>query len=83
MVRIVEIRKLSGSRLFLRFDDGACGEVDIRAVVPFEGVFSRLEDPREFEQVVLDTGWGTIRWGDDLDLAPEGLREKLEPWPTA
>lgn len=83
MIRIVEMRRLDDFRLFLRFDDGSCGEVDIRRIIPFRGVFARLADPDQFARVTLDEDWGTIRWGEDLDLAPECLRENLEPWTGA
>ena len=77
MVRIVELRKLGGYLVFLRFSDGAQGDVDVSQVVPFRGVFQRLTDPAEFDRVTLDPDWGTIRWGDDLDIAPESLRDRL------
>lgn len=77
MVQIVEVQLRGGHRLFLRFDDGSQGEVDISEVVPFTGVFDRLRDPREFAKVRVDPDWGTICWPGDLDLAPEPLYERI------
>ena len=74
---IVSVRILGGFRLFLQFEDGVEGEVDISEVVPFDGVFARLKDPCEFEKVYVDHEWGTICWPGNLDLAPEPLYEKL------
>ncbi|PYN20700.1 MAG: DUF2442 domain-containing protein, partial [Candidatus Rokuibacteriota bacterium] len=42
MVDVVEVRPLEGYRLYLRFEDGAEGEVDVSGLVPFEGVFALL-----------------------------------------
>ena len=77
MVQIVEVQLRGGHRLFLRFDDGAQGEIDIAEVIPFAGVFERLKDPGEFAKVRVDPDWGTICWPGDLDLAPEPLYERI------
>jgi hypothetical protein len=74
---IVEVRVLGGYRLFLRFEDGVEGEVDIAEVIPFEGVFARLRERTEFQKVFVDPEWGTICWPGNLDLAPEPLYERL------
>ena len=44
---VVEVRPLEGHRLFLRFEDGVEGEVDVASLVKFEGVFAPLKN-REF-----------------------------------
>ncbi len=63
-------RRVTPSRLFLRFDDGAEGEVDIAAMVPFQGVFEPLRDPAYFAQVRVDPELGTIVWPNGADLDP-------------
>lgn len=77
LVQIIEVQLRGGSRLFLRFDDGAEGEVDIAEVVPFKGVFALLRDPAFFARVSVNHDWGTICWPHDLDLAPEPLYERV------
>ncbi len=42
MKDIVEVRALKGQRLYLRFEDGVAGEVDLAAFVRFDGVFEAL-----------------------------------------
>ena len=37
---IVEVRQLDGHRLFLRFEDGAEGDVDVGQQIRFDGVFA-------------------------------------------
>ena len=76
-VQIIDVQTRGGSRLYLRFDDGAEGEVDIAQIMPFEGVFAPLRDPVFFARVSLDQDWGTICWPNDLDLAPEPLYERI------
>ena len=77
LIHIVEVKFCGGYRLFLRFEDGAQGEVDVATIVPFDGVFARLKDQAEFDKVYLDRDWGTICWPGDLDLAPETLYERI------
>ncbi len=70
---IVEVRPLDGYRLFLRFEDGAEGEVDVAKMIRFEGVFSPLNDRREFLKVRVNRDTGTICWPNDADLDPDVL----------
>ena len=76
LIHIVEVRHLGGYRLFLRFADGAQGEVDISEAIAFDGVFSVLEDMAEFEKVFIHPQWRTLCWPGGLDLAPEPLYER-------
>jgi hypothetical protein len=73
--RVVEVRPLGGYRLFIRFDDGVQGEVDVASFVRFDGVFEPLRDLARFAEAFVDLG--TVCWPDDLDLAPEVLYEKV------
>jgi Protein of unknown function (DUF2442) len=75
MFRLVEARPLPRYRLFLRYDDGVEGEVDLSELVG-RGVFSRLSDPREFEKVAIGPS-GEIQWNGQLDLCPDSLYMKI------
>lgn len=77
LVQIVEVQLRGGHRLFLRFNDGSEGVVDVSDVIPFDGVFSDLRDQATFDRVSVDTQWGTICWPNNLDLAPEPLYERV------
>ena len=70
---VVEVRPLGGKRVFLRFEDGLPGEIDLTDVVQFTGVFAPLLDEREFAKVRVDPDLGTIVWPNGADLAPEML----------
>ncbi len=70
---VVEVRPLDGYRLFLRFEDGAEGEVDVAKMVRFEGVFAPLAERDFFLQVRVNPEIGTICWPNDADLDPDVL----------
>jgi hypothetical protein len=67
---IVEVRALGGHRLWIRFENGAEGEVALQSLVPFEGVFAPLRDPARFAEVRVDCEIGTICWPNGADLDP-------------
>ena len=70
---VVEVRPLDSYRVYLRFDDGVQGEIDLEPLLsPFDGVFEPLKDLGRFREVFVDNG-GTIAWPNGADLAPEVL----------
>jgi len=81
--RVVAVRALVPHKLFLRFEDGAEGEVDIAAMLTFEGVFEPLRDPAFFAQVQLEPDWGTIGWPNGVDLDPLVLHSMVTGQPIA
>ena len=72
MVRIAEARALAGYHLFLRFEDGATGEVNLAPHVG-KGVFKAWADPAEFARVFVDPATGTVAWPGGVDLDPDQL----------
>jgi hypothetical protein len=66
---IIEAKSLGDHRLAVTFDDGVHGEIDVAAVVPFEGVFAALRSEAEFARVFVNRELGSISWpcGADLD----------------
>ena len=70
---IVHARVAGGHRLWLQFEDGVTGEVDIATLVPFEGVFAELRDPARFGAVRIDPALGTVVWPNGADLDPDVL----------
>ncbi len=80
---IVEVRYLEGYRVFLRFDDGRSGELDLSPLLHFDGLFAPLRDRKYFALVRVDADSGTIVWPNGADLCPDVLRHHLtgEPLP--
>lgn len=70
---IVEVRPLGGHRVFLRFEDGIQGELDLGEMIRFTGVFEPLKDEREFAKVRVEPECGTIVWPNGADLDPDVL----------
>ena len=73
ILRIQKAEVRGPSELWLRFNDGVQGLVDVEA--PLTGpVFELLRDPRYFANMELDTVCGTVVWPNGADFAPEVLR---------
>ncbi len=70
---IVEARPLGQHRLFLRFEDGIEGQVDIAGMVEFTGILAPLADPTYFAEVNTDPETGTVTWPNGADLDPDVL----------
>jgi hypothetical protein len=59
-------------RLWLQFEDGSQGEVDLEQELWGE-VFAPLRNQAYFKTVHLDKELNTIRWDNGADFAPEFL----------
>jgi hypothetical protein len=74
MLHVVSVRHVRDQVLWLRFDDGSEGEVDLSAEL--EGpVFAPLREPALFRQETVDPELRTVTWPNGADFAPEFLRE--------
>ena len=76
LIHVVAVRPLGGARLWVRFEDGAEGEVDLAAELDGP-VFGPLRDPAAFAAVRVDPELRTVAWPNGADLAPEFLRGLL------
>jgi len=70
---IVKVKPLADFHLHLEFEDGIKGEVNIRKLVNFTGVFEPLRDEDFFAKVDVNSEWGTIFWPNGADLDPDVL----------
>jgi len=70
---IVKVKPLKDFHLWLEFEDGANGEVDLRKLIKFKGVFEPLKDEAFFAKVSVNPEWGTIFWPNGADLDPDVL----------
>ena len=75
MKKAVEARPLSGYRIWLRYDDGVEGEVDLSHLAG-RGVFKAWTDQAVFEGVHVDRS-GAVTWNEDIDLCPDALYPRL------
>ncbi len=76
MFDVVDAKHMSGYIIWLRFEDGTAGEVDLskELVGP---VFEPLRNPEYFKQFSVSREIGTIVWPNGADFAPEFLYEKV------
>jgi len=70
---IVSAKPLDDYKLYLQFEDGAEGVVDIQSLIEFTGVFEPLLDQKYFRQVEVNPDIGTIQWPNEADLDPDVL----------
>ncbi|MEK6644283.1 MAG: DUF2442 domain-containing protein [Planctomycetota bacterium] len=72
---VIDVALGEGHRLILTFEGGERREVDVRLLVPFDGVFEPLKDDAYFRQVRVDPDVGTIVWPNGPDICPDVLYE--------
>jgi hypothetical protein len=82
MLNVIAARHVRNHVLWLRFSDGAEGEVDLAGELQGE-VFEPLSDVAVFARVAVDPEIRTVAWPNGADLAPEFLRERLRAHVTA
>lgn len=75
-VRIRSCKPNDDYTVWLQFDDGLSGTVDLRYLAGM-GVFKALSDIEFFKKARVDPATETIAWNEELDLDPYVLREKV------
>ncbi len=75
MFDVVEARYVAGYTVWLRFEDGTEGEVDLSRELTGP-VFEPLHDIEYFKQLSVNPNIGTVVWPNGADFAPEFLYEK-------
>ncbi len=71
MPRLVSVKPLEGYRLWLAYDDGVEGTVDLSKWVG-KGVFALWEDERRFRDVRIGDA-GELVWDNQVDLCSDAL----------
>lgn len=80
MKKAIDVRALGGYRIWLKYADGATGEVDLSHLAG-RGVFKVWADRKIFERVHVDPS-GAIAWSEDIDLCPDALYMRLTGTPV-
>jgi hypothetical protein len=70
---VVEVKPLPDYRVWIKFDDGVCGEADLKKIIRFRGVFASLKDEREFAKVSVHPEYCVLFWPNGADLDTEVL----------
>jgi hypothetical protein len=74
---VIEARYLGDYKIWLEFNDGRKGVVDLADELYGEQL-RLLRDRDRFSQFYLDYGLASIAWLDGQDFAPEFLYDKLK-----
>ncbi len=75
MFRPIEVKALEPYRIWLRYEDGTEGEVDLSDLTG-RGVFEAWEDREVFENVRVGE-FEEVAWGEEMDLDPYALYMRL------
>ncbi len=75
MPRPIEVKALPGFRLWLRYEDGVEGEIDVSDLAG-RGVFKAWADEAFFRTLHI-ASHGAIAWDDDLELCPDAMYLRL------
>jgi len=70
--RVIEVKHIDGYKLWLRFQDGVCGTVDLSDEL-WGPMFEPLKDVTLFAQAAVHPELQTVTWPNGADLAPEFL----------
>ena len=74
--RVEDARYVADHTIWLRFNDGTEGEVDLGAELHGE-IFEPLKTPEYFKSFSIHPELRTIVWPNGADFAPEFLRSAL------
>ena len=77
ILHTTEVMPLPNYRLFLRFNNGQSGEVNLVEELDGE-VFGALRDPALFATASQHPVMRTVAWANGADLAPEFLCELMQ-----
>lgn len=77
ILHTTEVKALPDYRLFLRFNNGVAGEVDLRDELEGE-MFAALKAPAQFATACQHPVMKTVAWANGADLSPEFLLELLK-----
>ena len=75
-LHVKEAKYITSYRIWLRFNNGAEGEIDLSEELYGEA-FEPLKDLEKFKKFRVDSEIETIVWGNGADFAPEFLYDNM------
>ena len=63
MINLVEVLPSTDYKIWVKFEDGVEGEVDLSGFIARGGLFKKWQDRTFFESAWIPEG-GVVRWGD-------------------
>ncbi|MCD4782287.1 MAG: DUF2442 domain-containing protein [Candidatus Eremiobacteraeota bacterium] len=77
ILHVKEAKHLHDYVIWMRFNDGAIGEVDLKDELYGE-IFEPLKEIEMFKSFKVGPDLETIVWDNGADMAPEFLYEKMK-----
>ncbi|MBI5476289.1 MAG: DUF2442 domain-containing protein [Ignavibacteriales bacterium] len=77
MPRIIKVKYVTDYIIWLKFNDGSEGEVNLKDEL-WGTVFEELKDVKQFQKMQLHPELHTIVWENGADFSPEFLYEQLK-----
>ncbi len=75
-IYVSEANYIREFKIFLKFNTGESGEVDLKDIVYKYRIAEPLRDPARFAKFYLNS-WPTLAWDCGFDIAPESLYFKV------
>lgn len=75
MIRPIEVGPRERFRIWIRYSDGAFGEVDLSHLAG-RGAFAAWNEPGYFDKAYI-APHRAIAWGDELELCPDAMHMQL------
>lgn len=73
---IVEVKPLPGFRIWIKFQNGLEGIVNLSDLTG-KGVFAKWNESGFFDSVFVDTESHTVSWPGGIDLCPDSLYAEI------
>ncbi|XOF33833.1 MAG: DUF2442 domain-containing protein [Candidatus Electrothrix sp. YB6] len=73
-IHVEQARHISGYKVWLSFNDGLEGEIDLSSELDGE-LFEPLKEIEFFKSFIVEGH--TLSWSNGADFAPEFLRERI------
>ncbi|MEZ4828238.1 MAG: DUF2442 domain-containing protein [Bacteroidia bacterium] len=77
MHELKKIKPLEGFKIWLKYEDGSEGVVDLTHLVG-KGVFKAWGKELKFEKAYIDKESGALSWSEEIDICPDNLYFKLK-----
>ncbi|MCB1194427.1 MAG: DUF2442 domain-containing protein [Leptospiraceae bacterium] len=77
LVDIVYVKPRKKSLLYLKFENGITGVINLEKMITYEGVFEPLKEWNYFKLVRVNQELGTVCWPNKVDLDPVVLYKEI------
>ena len=71
-VYLIEAKYNRDYKVFIKFNTGESGEVDLEETISKYKIAQSLQDKKKFSNFYLDS-WPTLAWECGFDISPEAL----------